>query len=153
MSRAPSGAPAGETDPAPGDPAPERDLAVLYRQVLEAGEDASTEPVYVISVAAQLVGVHAQTLRHYERLGLSNPARTPGGIRLYSARDVTRLQAIARLTEELGLNLAGVEVLLELHRRMADMERQLEGLRVELRLMRGYLLEDGGGGRGEGSAS
>lgn len=134
----------------PDDPESEpgvRDVAALYREVLSAGADASSEPVYVISVAAQLVGVHAQTLRHYERLGLVAPARTGGGIRLYSARDVARLRAVARLTDELGLNLAGVEVLLNFHQRLADLESEVDGLRAELRVMRGYLLEDREGGR------
>jgi MerR family transcriptional regulator/heat shock protein HspR len=124
-----------------------RDVAALYREVLSAGADASSEAVYVISVAAQLVGVHAQTLRHYERLGLVAPARTGGGMRLYSARDVARLKAVARLTDELGLNLAGVEVLLNFHQRLADLESEVDGLRAELRLMRGYLLEDRGAER------
>lgn len=134
----------------PEDPEAEagvRDVAALYREVLSAGADASIEPVYVISVAAQLVGVHAQTLRHYERLGLVAPARTGGGMRLYSARDVARLKAVARLTDELGLNLAGVEVLLNFHQRLADLESEVDGLRAELRVMRGYLLEDRGGER------
>jgi MerR family transcriptional regulator, heat shock protein HspR len=122
-----------------------RDLASLYREVLLESLDASPDPVYVISVAAQLVGVHAQTLRHYERLGLIVPARSGGGIRLYSARDVTRLRAIVRLTEELGLNLAGVEVLLNLHQRINALEGEVDALRAELRMMRGYLLEDRGG--------
>ena len=124
-----------------------RDVAALYREVLSAGADASTEAVYVISVTAQLVGVHAQTLRHYERLGLVAPARTSGGMRLYSARDVARLKAVARLTDELGLNLAGVEVLLNFHQRLADLESEVDGLRAELRVMRGYLLEDRGAER------
>lgn len=119
-----------------------RDPARLYRQALAASREASPEPVYVISVAAQLVGVHAQTLRHYERSGLIVPARSSGGIRLYSEQDVVRLRAIVGLTEELGLNLAGVEVLMNLHQRMHALEEEVDGLRAELRMMRGFLLED-----------
>jgi MerR family transcriptional regulator/heat shock protein HspR len=122
-----------------------RDLASVYRHLLEEGAEASDAPVYVISVAAGLVGVHAQTLRHYERLGLIVPARSAGGIRLYSARDVARLRSIVRLTDELGLNLAGVEVLLNLHRRLSDLEHEVDGLRADLRQLRGFLLEDRGG--------
>jgi MerR family transcriptional regulator/heat shock protein HspR len=87
-------------------------------------------PRYMISVAADLVGMHPQTLRLYESRGLVRPARTPGGTRLYSDRDVERLRLIQRLTTELGLNLAGVEHVLRLedelqrlHDRMERMER------------------------------
>lgn len=89
-------------------------------------------PRYMISVAAELVGMHPQTLRIYEAKGLVRPGRTPGGTRLYSDADVERLRLIQRLTTELGLNLAGVEHVLrmqdELNRmrsRMARMEREL----------------------------
>ncbi len=71
-------------------------------------------PRYMISVAADLVGMHPQTLRIYEAKGLVRPRRTPGGTRLYSDRDLERLRLIQRLTTELGLNLAGVEVVLRL---------------------------------------
>ena len=89
-------------------------------------------PIYMISVAADLVGMHPQTLRIYEAKGLVRPGRTPGGTRLYSERDLERLRLIQRLTTELGLNLAGVERVLaledelqKLHSRMARMEREL----------------------------
>ena len=74
----------------------------------------TTRPRYMISVAAELVGMHPQTLRLYEAKGLVRPARTPGGTRLYSDADVERLRLIQRLTTELGLNLAGVEQVLRL---------------------------------------
>ena len=87
---------------------------------------------YMISVAADLVGMHPQTLRMYEAKGLVRPQRTPGGTRLYSDADLERLRAIQALTTELGLNLAGVEQVLRLedelrrlHTRMARMEREL----------------------------
>jgi MerR family transcriptional regulator/heat shock protein HspR len=100
------------------------------------------EPVYVISVAAELVGAHAQTLRHYERVGLIIPRRSSGNIRLYSDRDVERLRAIVRLTGELSVNLAGVELILEMRERMERLQDELDGLRREMRQLRGYVLED-----------
>jgi MerR family transcriptional regulator/heat shock protein HspR len=89
-------------------------------------------PRYMISVAAELVGMHPQTLRIYESKGLLRPKRTPGGTRVYSDADVERLQLIQQLTTELGLNLAGVERVLHLedqlqrmHRRLARIEREM----------------------------
>lgn len=89
-------------------------------------------PRYMISVAADLVGMHPQTLRMYEQKGLVRPRRTPGNTRLYSEGDVERLRLIQRLTGELGLNLAGVEHVLRLedelrrmHERLARLERQM----------------------------
>ncbi|MCJ7750402.1 MAG: MerR family transcriptional regulator [Armatimonadetes bacterium] len=84
----------------------------------------SSEPLYVISVAAKLVEMHPQTLRMYERLGLVNPARTENNIRLYSDIDIERFQQIQRLTS-VGLNLAGVEMVLDLMERMERMRREL----------------------------
>jgi MerR family transcriptional regulator, heat shock protein HspR len=93
-------------------------------------------PRYMISVAADLVGMHPQTLRMYEAKGLVRPGRTPGGTRLYSDADVERLRLIHRLTTELGLNLAGVEHVLrlqdELNRARVRMERLERELRAEI---------------------
>src|SRR5262249_9639621 len=93
-------------------------------------------PRYMISVAADLVGMHPQTLRVYEAKGLVRPGRTPGGTRLYSDADVERLRLIQRLTTELGLNLAGVEQVLrlqdELNRTRARMNRLERELRAEI---------------------
>jgi MerR family transcriptional regulator, heat shock protein HspR len=93
-------------------------------------------PRYMISVAADLVGMHPQTLRMYEAKGLVRPGRTPGGTRLYSDADIERLRLIQRLTTELGLNLAGVEQVLrmqdELHRMRLRMERIERELREEI---------------------
>jgi MerR family transcriptional regulator/heat shock protein HspR len=90
----------------------------------------------MISVAADLVGMHPQTLRMYEAKGLVRPGRTPGGTRLYSDADVERLRLIHRLTTELGLNLAGVEHVLrlqdELNKARARMERVERELRAEI---------------------
>jgi MerR family transcriptional regulator/heat shock protein HspR len=87
------------------------------------------EPAYVISVAAKLVCLHPQTLRYYERLGLVKPDRTEGRIRLYSRRNIERLRKIARLTEDLGVNLAGVEVILNMTQRVAELQDELEAER------------------------
>ena len=95
-------------------------------------------PRYMISVAAELAGLHPQTLRMYEARGLVRPARTPGGTRLYSETDVERLRLVQRLTGELGLNLAGVTHVLrledELRRLRARMEQLERELRDEIRL-------------------
>ena len=92
---------------------------------------AEHEPFFVISIAARLVNVHQQTLRYYERLGLIEPGRSKGNIRLYSMRDVQRAQQIRRLIDELGVNLAGVEVILNMSDRMMEMERDMNQLREE----------------------
>ncbi len=80
-------------------------------------------PHFTISVAAELVNVHQQTLRHYERLGLVEPVRGKGEIRYYSSADIERIQQIRRLVEELGVNLAGVEVILNMRDQMERMRR------------------------------
>jgi MerR family transcriptional regulator/heat shock protein HspR len=85
----------------------------------------SAEPLYVISVAAKLVDMHPQTLRMYERLGLIKPARTENNIRLYSDEDIDRFRQIQRLTG-VGVNLAGVEMVLDLLEKMDRMRRELE---------------------------
>jgi MerR family transcriptional regulator/heat shock protein HspR len=90
-------------------------------------------PRYMISVAAELVGMHPQTLRIYEQRGLVRPQRTAGNTRLYSDADVERLQTIARLTTELGLNLAGVERVLRLEDELARMGRRLARLEAQMR--------------------
>jgi MerR family transcriptional regulator, heat shock protein HspR len=94
-------------------------------------------PRYMISVAADLVGMHPQTLRIYEAKGLVRPKRTPGNTRLYSEADLERLRLIQRLTSELGLNLAGVETVMrledELKRLRARMERLERETREEIR--------------------
>ena len=89
-------------------------------------------PIYMISVAADLVGMHPQTLRIYEQKGLVRPQRTPGGTRLYSEADVERLRIVQRLTTELGLNLAGVELVLRLEDELRKTHAQVERLRQQL---------------------
>jgi MerR family transcriptional regulator/heat shock protein HspR len=87
----------------------------------------------MISVAADLVGMHPQTLRMYEAKGLVRPGRTPGGTRLYSDADVERLKLIQRLTSELGLNLAGVEQVLRMQDELNRMRTRMERMERELR--------------------
>ncbi|MDI6690175.1 MAG: helix-turn-helix transcriptional regulator [Actinomycetota bacterium] len=82
-------------------------------------------PVYMISVAAKLAGVHPQTLRIYERKKLIRPSRTPGSTRLYSAEDIQRLKYIQRLTQECGVNLAGVRLIMDLRRELEVMKKAL----------------------------
>jgi MerR family transcriptional regulator/heat shock protein HspR len=91
---------------------------------------AQIRAVYVISVAAELAGVHPQTLRIYERKGLLEPARTQGGSRRYSQADIEHLQRIQALTDE-GLNLAGVKRVLALEARVAELEAELARVRAE----------------------
>jgi MerR family transcriptional regulator/heat shock protein HspR len=93
----------------------------------------SREPRYMISVAAEIVGMHPQTLRMYENKGLVRPKRTPGGTRLYSDADLERLRAIQRLTSDLGLNLAGVEHVLRLQDELAQMRARLDRMEREMR--------------------
>ena len=90
-------------------------------------------PMYMISVAAELAGMHPQTLRTYETKGLVRPKRTPGGTRLYSVADVDRLQIIQRLTTEVGLNLAGVELVLRLEDELRRAHSQIEQLQQQSR--------------------
>ncbi len=82
------------------------------------------EPIYIISVAARLLEVHPQTLRYYERAGLLKPTRSSGKIRLYSQREIERLRKIMRLTTELGVNLAGAEVIIDLTERLENLQQQ-----------------------------
>jgi MerR family transcriptional regulator/heat shock protein HspR len=90
----------------------------------------------VISVAAEMVGMHAQTLRYYERAGLVTPSRSRGNIRLYSQTDINKLRQIQRLINDLGVNLAGVDVILRLTERIQEMEQELADLREELQRQR-----------------
>jgi MerR family transcriptional regulator, heat shock protein HspR len=90
-------------------------------------------PRYMISIAAELVGMHPQTLRIYEQKGLVRPKRTAGNTRLYSDRDLDRLRVIQRLTSELGLNLAGVEIVLRLEDELKRMQARMERLEREMK--------------------
>lgn len=91
------------------------------------------KPCYMIGVVAEMVGVHPQTLRFYEKKGLLRPSRTEGRTRMYSAEDVDDLARLLRLTRDLGVNLAGVEIIIRMRRRMVDMQKQIEDLLAYLR--------------------
>src|SRR6186997_488603 len=103
----------------------------MARQI-NSHEEMADMACFVISVAARLLNVHPQTLRYYERAGLIQPSRSRGNIRLYSTRDIERAQQIKRLIEDLGVNLAGVEVIMKLTERLRDLEQENERLRAEL---------------------
>jgi len=92
-----------------------------------------SEPCYIISIAARMVGLHAQTLRYYERAGLVEPSRSRGNRRLYSSEDVERLRRIRTLMNDLGVNLAGVEVIMRMAERMAKMEREIQALELKVK--------------------
>jgi len=90
------------------------------------------EPVYLISVVATMLDIHPQTLRQYEREGLVEPSRTQGRMRLYSQRDIDRMKLILRLTRQMGVNLAGVDIVLQLKEQIDEMQKEIDQLRDEL---------------------
>jgi MerR family transcriptional regulator/heat shock protein HspR len=94
------------------------------------------EPCFVISVASRILGVHAQTLRYYERVGLIWPSRSVGRQRLYSPADIERLRRIKTLTEDMGVNLAGAEVALRLMGRLEHLEQEVQNLTEQLNRLR-----------------
>ncbi|AJC90671.1 heat shock transcriptional regulator, MerR family [Campylobacter subantarcticus LMG 24377] len=95
-------------------------------------EHSYDEPVYLISVVAKVLSIHPQTLRQYEKEGLVEPSRTDGKMRLYSQKDIDRIKMILRLTRDLGVNLAGVDVILKLKTKIDEFENTIEELRLEL---------------------
>ena len=95
------------------------------------------KPLYMIGVVADMLNVHPQTLRFYEKKGLVRPNRTVGRTRMYSTEDVDELARLLRLTRDLGVNLAGIEVIIKMRRRMIEMQKQIEDLVT-------YLREEGG---------
>ena len=94
------------------------------------------EPRYVISIAAKILGVQAHTLRYYEKIGIMEPSRSKGNIRLYSDRDIVRLRQVKTLMDDLGINLAGAEVILRMAQRITELQHQIEGLESELKRLR-----------------
>lgn len=94
------------------------------------------EPVYMISIVAKILDIHPQTLRQYERENLIAPSRSDGRIRLYSQRDIEKIKMILRLTREVGVNLAGVDVVIRLKDKMEAMEQEMMELRSEIARMR-----------------
>ncbi len=130
------------------DGAQKRSGAQAVPEDREQHEIDSDKPLYVISVAAELVDMHPQTLRLYERKGLIEPSRSAGKTRLYSQRNIEQLREIRRLTQELGVNLAGVEEIIRLRQSLDNLQNSMEGrintlqsqLRNRLDEMRGNLL-------------
>jgi MerR family transcriptional regulator/heat shock protein HspR len=96
-----------------------------------------TEPRYVISVAARILGVQTHTLRYYERIGVIEPARSSGNVRLYSERDLALIRQARNLMDDLGVNLAGVEVIMRMMQHMSELQHQMEELESELEKLRG----------------
>ena len=96
-----------------------------------------TEPRYVISVTARMLGIQTHTLRYYEKIGIIEPARSRGNIRLYSESDMTRLRRAKTLMDDLGVNLAGVEVIMRMAQRMTELQDELEELESKLDKLQG----------------
>ena len=94
------------------------------------------EPRYVISIAARILGTQTHTLRYYERIGVIEPARSQGNIRLYSDQDIAWLRRVKTLMDDMGVNLAGVEVIARLTEHMARLQQQMEEMESELRRLR-----------------
>ena len=105
----------------------------------DSRSDLQDAACFIISVAARMLNVHPQTLRYYERAGLIAPSRSKGNIRLYSQEDIEQARQIKRLIDDLGVNLAGVEVILRLTDRLREQERELATLRRELEEARAEL--------------
>jgi MerR family transcriptional regulator/heat shock protein HspR len=99
--------------------------------------ERNDEPRYVISIAARILGTQTYTLRYYERIGLVEPKRSGGNIRLYSDRDIDLLRRVKTLVEDMGVNLAGVEVILRLVQRMGKMQEEMEKLESEVKRLGG----------------
>jgi len=95
------------------------------------------EPCYVISIAARMVGVQVHTLRYYERVGVVKPSRSKGNMRLYSESDIALLRRVKTWMDDLGINLAGAEVLLRMSQRMSEMQSYIMELESEIKQLRG----------------
>ncbi len=96
----------------------------------------SKDPRYVISIAARMVGVQVHTLRYYEKIGIIEPSRSSGNIRLYSEKDVNLLRRVKTLMDDLGINLAAVEVILRMSRHMSELQDQVKEMESELKKLR-----------------
>ena len=94
------------------------------------------EPRYVISIAARMVGIPTHTLRYYERIGIIEPSRSRGNIRLYSDRDVALIRRVTKLVDELGVNLAGVSIILRMSQHIIELQRRIEEIESELERLR-----------------
>jgi len=101
------------------------------------------EPRYVISIASEMLGIKTYTLRYYERIGIIKPRRSPGNIRLYSENDINLLRKVRTLIDELGVNMAGVEVILNILQRMQSLQEEREKLQKEVTRLKEKLNESG----------
>jgi MerR family transcriptional regulator/heat shock protein HspR len=99
-------------------------------------ESYDTEPRYVISVAARMLDIQTHTLRYYERVGIIEPHRSRGNIRLYSDRDIAMLQRVKRLVDDMGVNLPGVEVIMRMIQRVGELQNELEQAQAEIKKLR-----------------
>jgi MerR family transcriptional regulator/heat shock protein HspR len=104
----------------------------MYEEIRVSVERASDAKVLIISVAARMAGMHPQTLRQYDRLGLVQPGRAGGGGRRYSERDVALLREVQRLSQEDGVNLAGIKRIIGLEQLVADLQQQLQEMQAQL---------------------
>jgi MerR family transcriptional regulator, heat shock protein HspR len=95
------------------------------------------EPRYVISVAAKILGIQTHTLRYYERIGIVEPSRSRGNIRLYSDSDLDQLRHVKTLIEDLGVNLAGAEVILRMIQKITQLQNRVQELEAELKILKG----------------
>jgi MerR family transcriptional regulator/heat shock protein HspR len=100
-------------------------------------ETFDMEPRYVISVAARMLNVQTHTLRYYEKVGIIEPSRSRGNVRLYSDRDIALLKRVKSLVDDMGVNLPGVEVILRMMQHMGELQTQLEQAHAELEKLRG----------------
>ena len=98
--------------------------------------EENTEPRYVISVAARILGIRTYTLRYYEKIGIIEPHRSRGNIRLYSDTDIARLKQMKSLMDDLGINLAGAEIILRMAQRVTELQQHVEGLESEIQQLR-----------------
>jgi len=110
---------------------------------------ARSKPLYMIGVVAEMLKLHPQTLRMYEKRGLIRPSRTVGRTRMYSPEDVEEIARVTRLARDLGVNLAGIEIILRMRRRMLEMQAQIEELMNYVRADLGDAREPANRGKGE----
>ena len=96
-------------------------------------QNAYNEPVYLISAVAEILSIHPQTLRQYEREGLIKPSRTNGKIRLYSQKDIDHIKYVLTLTREMGINLAGVDLILQLNSKISSLEEEVDTYKSKVR--------------------
>lgn len=107
-------------------------MARIRRDNSDPGTNEDEQPIYVISIAARLVGMHQQTLRYYERAGLLEPKRTGGNIRMYSNSDIERIRQIQRWIDDFGVNLAGAEIMMRMSAQIRALQEELIATRAEL---------------------